>query len=212
MQLPRARPRGKDAEGNPNMIDALATQDDPSDAVVDQLSQLVEGMRRGSEESLKLLYESTVARLHSLALAILRNPADAEEVVCATYVQAWEGAAQFDRERGTAIAWLTMMCRSRALDLLRRERLREKSRDAESFAPELDVTADYLIHQTEQASRVHAALLSLTPERRHLVALAFLRDLTHQEIAERLSMPLGTVKSHLRRAFAQLRAQLEEVR
>jgi len=194
------------------MIDALAKLDEPADATVDQLGQLVEGMRRGNEDSLKLLYESTVARLHALALAILRNPADAEEAVCATYVQAWEGAAQFDRERGTVMAWLAMMCRSRALDLLRRERLRGKSKEAETFAPDLDPTADELIHLTDQASRVHAALLLLTPERRHLVTLAFLRDLTHQEIAERLSMPLGTVKSHLRRAFAQLRVQLEEVR
>ena len=194
------------------MINALAKQDDPSDAAVDQLSRLVEGMRRGSEESLKLLYEATIARLHGLALAILRNPADAEEVVCATYVQAWECAAQFNPERGSVIAWLTMMCRSRALDMLRRERLREKSKDAESFEPDPGATADDLIHMTEQASRVHAALRLLTPERRHLITLAFLRDLTHQEIAERLSMPLGTVKSHLRRAFAQLREQLEEVR
>jgi RNA polymerase sigma-70 factor, ECF subfamily len=193
------------------MIDALAKQDDPSDVTLDQLGQLVEGMRRGSEESLKLLYEATVTRLHALALAILRNPADAEEVVCATYVQAWEGAAQFNHERGTAIAWLTMMCRSRALDLLRRERLRA-THYAETFAPDDDAPVDDLISLTEQASHVRAALLSLTPERRHLITLAFLRDLTHQEISERLSLPLGTVKSHLRRAFAQLRAQLEEVR
>jgi RNA polymerase sigma-70 factor, ECF subfamily len=194
------------------MIDALAKQDDPADVTLDQPGQLVEGMRRGNEESLKLLYESTVARLHALAFAIVRNPADAEEVVCATYVQAWESAAQFNRERGSVIAWLTMMCRSRALDLLRRERLRNKSKEAEALAPDPEATADDLIHLTEQASRVHAALLLLTPERRQLVSLAFLRDLTHQEIAERLSMPLGTVKSHLRRAFAQLRVQLEGIR
>lgn len=74
------------------MIDVLAKLDDPSDTTLDELSQLVEGMRRRNEESLKLLYESTVSRLHALARAILRNPADAEEVVCATHVQAWEGA------------------------------------------------------------------------------------------------------------------------
>lgn len=194
------------------MTDALAKHYDPADTTLDQLSQLVEGMRRGSEESLKLLYEATVARLHALALAILRNPADAEEVVCATYVQAWEGAAQFNRERGTAMAWLTMICRSRALDLLRRERLQARTKTAESFATESDARVDDLISLTERTSRVRAALLSLTPERRHLVSLAFLRDLTHQEIAEQMSLPLGTVKSHLRRAFAQLREQLEEVR
>ena len=194
------------------MIDALANQEKPSDATLDQLQQFVEGMRRGSEESLKLLYEATVARLHALAVAILRNPADAEEVVCATYVQAWEGAAQFDRERGTVIAWLTMMCRSRALDLLRRERLRARTNESEKFAFNEDESVDDLVYLTEQASRVHTALRSLTPERRHLITLAFLRDLTHQEIADRLSLPLGTVKSHLRRAFAQLREQLEGVR
>jgi RNA polymerase sigma-70 factor, ECF subfamily len=194
------------------MTDALAKQDDPSDAPLDQLGELVEGIRRGSEESLKLLYDATVARLYALALAILRNPADAEEAVSATYAQAWEGAAQFNRERGTAIVWLTMMCRSRALDLLRRERLRAGTEHAETFAPDDDAPVDDLISLTEQASRVRAALLSLTPDRRHLITLAFLRDMTHREIADRVSLPLGTVKSQLRRAFAQLREQLEEVR
>jgi RNA polymerase sigma factor (sigma-70 family) len=193
------------------MIDALAKQDEPADASLDQLSQFVEGMRRGNEESLKLLYEATVARLHALALAILKNSADAEEVVCATYVQAWEGAAQYNRERGSAIAWLTMMCRSRALDHLRRERIRAKASEVESSPPAAHPVED-LVTLTEQASRVHAALLSLTPERRQLISMAFLRDLTHQEIAEQMSLPLGTVKSHLRRAFAQLRGRLEEVR
>ena len=194
------------------MIDALAKQDDPSDTALDQLSQFVEGMRHGSEESLKLLYEATVARLHALAIAILRNSADAEEVVCATYVQAWESSSQFNRERGTVIAWLIMMCRSRALDLLRRERLRARTNEVEPLAPAAEAPMEDLVSLTEQTSRVRAALLSLTPERRHLVTLAFLRDLTHQEIADRMSLPLGTVKSHLRRAFAQLREQLEEVR
>lgn len=78
--------------------------------------------------------------------------------------------------------------------------------------PSTDATAEDLISLTEQTSRVRGALLSLTPERRHLVSLAFLRDLTHQEIADYTSLPLGTVKSHLRRAFAQLREQLEETR
>jgi|SRR5688572_7652302 len=194
------------------MIDGLAIQENPSDVTRDPLNHFVEGMRRGSEESLKLLYEATVSRLHALAVAILRNAADAEEAVCATYVQAWEGAAQFDRERGSVIAWLTMMCRSRALDLLRRERLRARSSEAETLVFDADETVDDLIYMTEQASLVHAALRSLTPERRHVISLAFLRDLTHQEIADRLSLPLGTVKSHLRRAFAQLREQLEGVR
>jgi RNA polymerase sigma factor (sigma-70 family) len=195
------------------MMDALAKQDFTTDGTADQLDHYLESMQRGNEEALKSLYEATVARLHALALAILKNTADAEDVVCATYVQAWERCSQFDRQRGPAIAWLMMMCRSRALDLLRRERLQPKlSEGMRSFPPVADATVEDLISLTEQSSHVRAALLSLTSERRQLVALAFLRDLTHQEIAEYLSLPLGTVKSHLRRAFAQLRVLLEEVR
>lgn len=197
------------------MIDALAkAAAAPTDGSFDRLGLLVEGMQGGSEEALAALYQATVAQLHALAVAILRNAADAEEVVCATYIQAWESASQFDRERGSAIAWLMMMCRSRALDVRRRARLRSNAGgdDQIMLMPSTDATAEDLVSLTEQASRVREALLSLTPERRHLVSLAFLRDLTHQEIAAYTSLPLGTVKSHLRRAFAQLREQLEETR
>jgi RNA polymerase sigma factor (sigma-70 family) len=196
------------------MIDALAKKAAPSDATLDQLGVFVEGMQHRSQKALESLYQATVARLHALAVAILRNSADAEEVVCATYIQAWESASQFDRKRGPAIAWLMMMCRSRALDLQRRKRLQVSADDGEqlNLVPSADATAEDLISLTERTSRVRAALLSLTPERRHLISLAFLRDLTHQEIAAYTSLPLGTVKSHLRRAFAQLREQLEEIR
>jgi RNA polymerase sigma-70 factor, ECF subfamily len=195
------------------MIDALAKKDITPASTADPLGQFVEAMRRGNEAALKSLYEATVGRLHALAMAIVKNTADAEDVVCATYVQAWESASLFDRERGTVIAWLMMMCRSRALDLLRRERLQPKPTETEiTFPPASDGTVEDLISLTEESSRVRAALLSLTPERRQLVSMAFLRDLTHQEIADYLSLPLGTVKSHLRRAFSQLRVLLEEVR
>jgi RNA polymerase sigma-70 factor (ECF subfamily) len=196
------------------MIDALAKKDVAPVSTADPLGQFVEDMQRGNEAALKDLYEATVGRLHALAMAIVRNTADAEDVVCATYVQAWESASAFDRERGTAIAWLMMMCRSRSLDLLRRERLQPRLTEGAGFAfpPATEVTAEDLISLTEESSRVRAALLSLTPERRQLVSLAFLRDLTHQEIADHVSLPLGTVKSHLRRAFAQLRVLLEEAR
>src|SRR5690606_297286 len=91
-------------KGISNMTEALAkVAAAPTDGTFDKLGLLVEGMQGGSEEALASLYEATVARLHGLAMAILRNAADAEEVVCATYVQAWESASQFDRERGPAI-------------------------------------------------------------------------------------------------------------
>jgi RNA polymerase sigma-70 factor (ECF subfamily) len=110
--------------------------------------------------------------------------------------------------------WLLMMCRSRALDLLRKRRARGENFDIAGFdgAAEDLQRPDELLALMQTNSRVHAALTILTPERRQLVSLAFLRDLTHQEIAEATGMPLGTVKSHLRRALSQLREHLEGAR
>jgi RNA polymerase sigma-70 factor (ECF subfamily) len=196
------------------MTKALAQEAAPAETAFDPLATLVEGMCAGNEGALEAVYEATVGNLYALASAILRNTHDAEDVVCATYAQAWENASRFDQARGSTLGWLLMICRSRALDLLRRRRTQTQSlsgawldsQDAD------EVGADDLISLMQQRSRVHEALAQLTTERRHLVSLAFLRDLTHQEIAAATGMPLGTVKSHLRRAFAQLREYLEEVR
>jgi RNA polymerase sigma-70 factor, ECF subfamily len=178
---------------------------------LDHLAGLVDDMRGGNELALEALYEATVARLYALASAIVRRVEDAEEVVCATYAHAWANAAYYDRKRATVTGWLLMLCRSRALDVLRQrrasagrvEQLRLEELPDESARPEDLLT----LVQTE--SRVHAALASLSAERRQLVGLAFLQGLSHVEISARTGLPLGTVKSHLRRALLQLRAQLE---
>lgn len=185
-----------------------------TDANVDPLAKLIECMGAGNDAALATLYEATVANLYALASAILRHSQDAEDVVCAAYAQAWENAGQFDRSRGSALGWLLMICRSRALDLLRRNRVLTQSLEgasSQTLEPDATGTED-LISLMEQRSRVHEALAQLSAERRQLVSLAFLRDLTQEEIAEQTGMPLGTVKSHLRRAFAQLREYLGELR
>lgn len=191
--------------------DALASNAIVADRILDPLAFLVEQMRQGNEQALESLYDATVGKLYALATAILRQAQDAEEVVCATYSQAWEGAAQFDPQRASALGWLMMMCRSRALDQLRKRKTqhvaladgRLHEADANSEPPE------ELLSLVQENSRVHAALATLSEERRQLVSLSFLRDLTHSEISELTGMPLGTVKSHLRRALSQLRAHLE---
>jgi RNA polymerase sigma-70 factor (ECF subfamily) len=192
------------------MFEALADRI-PPDAAHDALALLIGNMRRGDRLALESLYEATVGKLYALASAMLRNAQDAEEVVCETYAQAWETAASFDPARASATAWLLMMCRSRALDSLRKRRARGETLDIAGFehAHEAMQQPEELLSLMQRSSRVHAALSALTSERRQLVSLAFLRDLTHQEIADATGLPLGTVKSHLRRALAQLREHLE---
>jgi RNA polymerase sigma factor (sigma-70 family) len=175
------------------------------------LEELIAAMSEGDEWALEQLYDATVSKLYALARAILRSVEDAEEVVCATYAYAWANAAEYDHHRGNALGWLLMLCRSRSLDVLRQRRVNLVSRESEpldSLVAE-DAQPDDLFALLQRSSRVRAALAQLTPERRRLISLAFLQDLSHQQIAETTGMALGTVKSHLRRALTQLRDLLE---
>lgn len=176
------------------------------------LEPLIVAMRGGDERALETLYDATVGKLYALATAILRGNEDAEEVVCATYAYAWANVSRFDAARANPLGWLLMLCRSRALDRLRQRRAAAPTVDvadiAESQADD-GARPDELLSLMQEQSRVHAALSKLTPERRRLISLAFLQGMTHPEIAAATGLPLGTVKSHVRRALSQLRVELE---
>ena len=192
-------------------MEALANDRSLAGSTSPDLAQLIGKMARGNERALEGLYDATVGKLYALALAILRSAEDAEEVVCMTYAYAWANASQYDDSRGNVLGWLLMLCRSRALDRLRQRHaniVAAGSRELESIAAEDNQPEDLLL-LLQQRSRVSAALSALSAERRRLISLAFLQDLSHQQIAQATGMALGTVKSHLRRALAQLREQLE---
>ena len=181
-------------------------------AAVHGLATLVERMRSGQERALEELYEATVGKLYALASAILRSAEDTDEIVCETYAYAWANAARFDASRANALGWLLMLCRSRALDRLRQRRTTANALDVVATRQIDNGASDQpydILSLMQRRSRVHLALSQLTPERRHLVSLAFLQGLSHQEIADVTRLPLGTVKSHVRRALAQLREALE---
>ncbi len=173
------------------------------------LDEIMGAVQRRDERAFARLYELTVSQVYGLAVHVLRHTADAEEVVCQVYEWLWSRAARYDASRGSVLAWLLMMCRSRALDALQARRARER-RDALAIeAEEADVESpDAALARFQAGTAVHRALVQLAPVRRQLVALAFFRDLSHQELADRVALPLGTVKSHLRRGLAELRAAL----
>lgn len=181
-------------------------------ASIRDLAALVERMRGGQERALEELYDATVGKLYALASAMLRSAEDTEEIVCETYAYAWANAARFDASRANALGWLLMLCRSRALDRLRQRRASASMPGVAALVDMSGGTADRpddILSLMQQRSSVYAALSTLTPERRRLVSLAFLQGLSHQQIAEATRLPLGTVKSHVRRALAQLREALE---
>lgn len=176
------------------------------------LSALVARMVKKEESALSELFDMTARRLHSFSLRIVRDEGLAEEVTEDTLFQAWREATRFDAARGKVITWLLTICRSRALDALRRADIADCVEDPDEFRSHeasLMAEPEQLIAQFETGSAVHAALLLLPPKERQCVSLAFFKGLTHQEIADHWNMPLGSVKTLMHRAFAQLRVQLQ---
>jgi len=173
------------------------------------LDRLLEGIRGGDAQCLARLYEATIDRIYGLVYRIIRNPADAEEICLDVYKQVWDQADRHDPARGPVLAWLTIMARSRALDRYRSHNTRMQHQqnllnyDAVYNDQEDSVTD--LLEITDSSNRVHAALRELSHAQREAITLNFLEGLSHQEIAERLDTPLGTIKSNIRRGLDRLR-------
>lgn len=168
--------------------------------------------QRQDERALAALYDASLGRVWGLVHRIVRSSALAEEVVEDTYFQVWRQAPRFDPARGSAITWLLGMARSRAIDTLRREaRHQHDALDDGGLQGSADAQApasDALLDAARHHAALHQALLALGPQPRQLVALAFFRGLSHDEIADQTCLPLGTVKSQIRRALLQLRSLL----
>lgn len=137
----------------------------------------------------------------------------AEKVVCDVYTHAWQRAGTYDPGRGSVMAWLAVMARNRAVDRLRQRRdalsLDDDRQGALSASLAGEASSpEQLLTEFQSGRAVHRALQSLSEQRRLLLGLAFFQGLSHQEIADATRMPLGTVKSHLRRALAALQGEL----
>lgn len=175
-----------------------------------QLCEWIARMSQGDEAALGYFYDTTLSRVFGLALKMTGRRDLAEEVTVETYWQAWREAVRFDATRGVPIAWLLMIARSRALDLLRKQDNAVSCAEPEllmEHEPNNDSPLGHLLN-AEQNTELQDAMLTLTPIQRQMIALAFFKDLSHQEISDCTGLPLGTVKSHLRRAQDSLKQRL----
>jgi RNA polymerase sigma-70 factor, ECF subfamily len=169
-----------------------------------------------NEPALARLYDRYSAVLFAAASRIAGERSDAEEVVLDTFAQAWRDAGQYRPDRGSVIAWLTMICRSRALDLVRARGRRTRLLDAASAAEPETLpamgTGESLpsgdVERIERRTIVARALSDLSPPQRQAIQLAYFEGLSHSEIAEQLGEPLGTVKTRVRLAMQKLRDML----
>lgn len=170
----------------------------------------IKEMSSGNELALNAFYDATLHRVFAVAIRIVRDATLAEDVVTDVYHEAWRNADRYSSERGRPITWLLTICRNRALDEYRRESSAVRKLEA---AATMDVQnaveePDSLLEAAEEGSVVHDLLQRISPDDRQLIALAYFRGLSHQQIAEHSDLPLGTVKSRIRRALTTLSAAL----
>lgn len=200
-----------DAGAMARLQPAAAAADLPPAVTESQLTAWIAAIGNRDERALTALYDGTMGRVYGLALRIVRKASLAEEVAEDTYFQVWRQALRFDPSRGAAMPWLLGMARSRAIDALRREaRFQHQSLDLDNAAEVADETPthDDLLEAAQGHAELHQALMLLNAQPRQLVALAFFRGLSHEEIACQTHLPLGTVKSQIRRALLVLRQAL----
>jgi len=190
------------------------------EALNERCAEWLARLARGDADALVPLYHATLPRLWGLAHKVLGRDSDTEDVLSEVYTQVWRDARRFDTARGSALAWLAIICRSRAIDCLRR---REPAGvvDANELGPGFDVDDDggacpaacaedpmSRLARAQVHRDLDGALARLGPVERQLVVLAYYRDLSQSELARMLGLPLGTVKSRTRRALAELRSLL----
>ncbi len=175
------------------------------------LADLLASAAAGEQRALERFYRLTIGKVFGLALRIVRNRATAEEVAEDVYVQVWRSAGTYNPQRGSPLGWVLTICRSRALDALRRADSAIVDADP---TERLDAVIQHLpglqdlLQATQEHAALHAALTRLRPEQRQLLGLAFFRGLSHAEIAQTTLLPLGTIKSQIRRALGALREEL----
>lgn len=175
------------------------------------LIHLLDRIARKDDAALKELYDQCASKLYGLALRVVTQRELAEDVLQETFLTIWRSAGDYRASLSPPMAWLGLIVRSRGLDMLRR-RAAERSH----LTQELDETlADMLEGDTpnpmdtalasEQAWALHQCMGKLDNKQREVVSLAYARDLSHGELAEQLRLPLGTVKTWIRRGLDQLR-------
>ncbi|MDO9405531.1 MAG: sigma-70 family RNA polymerase sigma factor [Polaromonas sp.] len=176
-----------------------------------QLAALIERVALADEAALRQLYELTSSRLYGVAVRVVTNREWAEDVLQEAFLNIWRIAGDYRASLSPPMAWMGLIVRSRGLDFLRR-----RNSDRADAVQELDdvisdtVAGDSpnpmdMAQASEQAWALHQCLSRLDNKQREVVSLAYMRDLSHGELAEQLKLPLGTVKTWIRRGLEQLR-------
>ena len=182
----------------------------PVETTTDAVADAVRRCAAGDQQAAATLYDLTAAKVYGLALRVLRNPAQAEEVTQESYLEAWQNSGTFRPGRGSGLAWLLTITHRRAVDRVRSAQAasrRDTVYGLEALAATPVDPADQAI-DTMAAERVRSAMRGLTDLQREALELAYFQGRTHTEVAAELEVPLGTVKTRIRDGLTRLRSVL----
>jgi RNA polymerase sigma-70 factor (ECF subfamily) len=166
----------------------------------------------GDVEAFRVLFETYAPRVKSYMLRQGADAATAEELAQETLLAVWRKAGLYSDEKGSATTWIFTIARNLRIDRLRKEVVWQPLPENNDERPSEDPAPDEELSERERAERVRAMLAELPQEQSEVVNLAFLEGLSHSEIAKRLDLPLGTVKSRMRLAYQKIRDALEDLK
>ena len=171
--------------------------------------QVLARIARGDEAALAQAYDRFGRVAYGLAFRILRDAALAEDAVQDAFLAVWRTASSFDVRRGAASTWVMTLVHRRAVDVVRRED-RRRAQPLDDAPQASTESTDETAAVREQRRAVQAALTQLSPDQRQALELAYYGGLSQSELAERLGVPLGTVKSRMFAALSKLRDVLDD--
>ena len=177
-------------------------------------AELTEAMRQialGDRRALETVYRATSAKLFGICLRIIGERGEAEDALQDVYVSLWNSAGRYDPARASPLGWLSAFARNRAIDRLRRRRRVDETAPIEAAAAVADAAplADAVLAAGQDRAKIHHCLSELDEPQRGAIRTAFFEGVTYAELASRQNVPLGTVKSWVRRGLARLKACLE---
>jgi RNA polymerase sigma-70 factor (ECF subfamily) len=164
--------------------------------------RLVAGIRAGDEQAMAQLYDRYSSIVYSVALRVLGDTGAAEDILQDVFMQLWRNPSAFDSSRGSLPAWLAVIARNRAIDVVRKRRPEDDIADT-IVAVEPDLAGE--AERSRALEKIRGTLGSMPAPQRNALELAFFEGLTHSEIAEKTGEPLGTIKTRIRGGLLALR-------
>lgn len=177
-----------------------------------KLQNAMERLANGERDALEEVYRATKVKLFGICLRILGDRKEAEDALQDVYVNLWQRADRYDASRASPISWLATFARNRAIDRLRRVKSQREASEldeAVGLADESPLAEDLLI-DAERSERIHSCIQTLDDNQRDNIHGAFFSGATYAELADKAQVPLGTMKSWIRRGLQKLKACLEE--